>query len=184
MTKSNSKEQIAKLRYLRIAPRKVRLVTNVVKKLSINEAEARLLTSPKRVAEPILKLLRSAIANAKNNKQMEINHLFIKEIKVDQGPVIKRLMPRARGQAGMIQKKESHITLILAESNKLKAPRFNIIKPERIKKTEFEKIKKQKETDIKKEKPKETLKVETKKTEIKSQKGQGFIKRMFRRKSI
>ncbi|MEE8131786.1 MAG: 50S ribosomal protein L22 [Candidatus Paceibacterota bacterium] len=171
------KQQTAKLNYLKIAPRKVRLIANAVKKLPINEAEARLLTSPKRVAEPILKLLRSAIANAKNNQQMEVNRLFIKEIKVDQGPMLKRWMPRARGQANMIQKKGSHITIILAESDKLKAPRFNIVKPERIKKSELEKIKKQKA--IEKEKPKETLKAE-----VKSQKGPGFIKRMFRRKSI
>ncbi|MEK7555229.1 MAG: 50S ribosomal protein L22 [Patescibacteria group bacterium] len=171
------KTQIAKLNYLRMAPRKARLVANTIKKLSINEAEALLLASPRKAAEPILKLLRSAIANAKNNKQMEISRLFVKEIKVDKGAMLKRLMPRARGQAGAIQKKGSHITLILEESDKLKAPRFNIVKPERIKKSEFKKIKEQKEAE--REKSKEALRIETK-----SSKGPGFMKRMFRRKSI
>ncbi len=176
------KTQIAKLKYLKIAPRKVRLVANTIKKLSINEAEARLLTSPQKSAEPILKLLYSAIANAKNNVQMKAGHLFVKEIKVDQGPVLKRFMPRARGRASMIQKKSSHITIILAESDKLKSPRFNIVKPKRIKKSEFEKIRKQKEAG--KEKPKETPRVEAEKTETKPSKAHGFIKKMFRRKSI
>lgn len=176
------KQQTAKLNYIKIAPRKVRVIANAVKKLPISEAEALLLTNSKKAAEPILKLLRSAIANAKNNQQMEVNRLFIKEIKVDQGPILKRWMPRARGQAGMIQKKGSHITLVLEESDKLKTPRFNIIKPERIKKSEFEKIRKQKEAE--KEKPKEALRAEAKKAETKHKKGPGFIKKMFRRKSI
>lgn len=170
-------QQIAKLNYLRMAPRKTRLVADTVKKLPVNEAEALLLASPRKSAEPILKLLRSAIANAKNNKQMEVSRLFVKEIRVDKGQMLKRLMPRARGQGAAIQKKGSHVTLILEESDKLKTSRFNIIKPERIKKSEFRKMKEHKEAE--KEKSKEALRAE-----IKSSKGPGFMKRMFRRKSI
>lgn len=168
------KQQTAKLNHLRIAPRKARLVANTIKRLSVNEAESLLLMSPQRAAEPLLKVLRSAIANAKNNQQIDPNRLFVKEIRVDQGPMLKRQMPRARGQANMLQKKSSHITLVLAESDKLKPLRFKIIKPARIKKSEIEKIRKEKE-EKSKEKPR---------TEVKLSKGPGFIKRMFRRKSI
>lgn len=78
------KTQTAKLNYLRIAPRKVRLVATVIKGMSVNEAEAQLLVNPKRASEAVLKLLRSAVANAKN-KQMETEKLIVKEIKVDEG---------------------------------------------------------------------------------------------------
>ena len=80
------KTQTAKLNYLKIAPRKTRLVANVLKGLSVNEAEAQLLMSPKRASGPLIKLLRSAIANAKN-RQLNPERLFIKEIRVDQGPM-------------------------------------------------------------------------------------------------
>ncbi len=168
------KTQTAKLNYLKIAPRKTRLVANVLKGLSVNEAEAQLLISPKRAAEPLIKLLRSAVANAKN-KQLNPEHLFVKEIRVDQGPMTKRFIPRAMGRATMIQKKSSHITLILAESAKLKAPRFKIVKPEKVKK---EKIK-TKEIKAEIEKPKLSEKETAKPAEK-----PGFVKKIFRRKSI
>ena len=123
--------QTAKLNYLRISPRKVRLVANMLRGLYVNEAEAQLLISPQKSIGPILKLLRSAVSNGKQ-KQLNPENLFIKEIRVDNGPMLKRFMPRAQGRATMIQKKTSHITLILAESEKPKAMRFKIIKPERI----------------------------------------------------
>jgi len=170
------KEQIAKLRYLRIAPRKVRLVANSIKGLSVNEAEAQLLISPKRASEAILKLLRSAVANAKNN-QLDSNRLFIKEIRVDQGPMLKRYLARAMGRASAVQKKSSHITLVLAESEKLKMLRFKIIKPDKVSKKKAEKIKK----EMKFEKPKvpETEKEKTKPAEKPS-----VIRRIFKRKAV
>ncbi len=171
------KEQKAQLRYLHIAPRKVQLVANAIKGLSVNEAEAQLLMSPRRPAQALLGLLRSAAANAKNNKQLNPESLFVKEIRVDKGPMLKRFMPRAMGRANLIQKKSSHIILVLAESEKLKAPRFKITKPEKIKKHVAEKMKK--ERTEQKEKTREEKIKETKQT-----KGPGFIKRMFRRKSI
>ncbi len=177
------KQQIVKLNYLRIAPRKVRLVADAIRKLSANEAEALLFMMPKKAGHPVLKLLRSAITGAKHNQQIEPERLFVKEIKVDQAPILKRIMPRARGQAGMIHKKGSHITLVLEESDKLKPPRFNIVKPERIKKSEMAKLKKE-QKDIKEEKPKEALRPDTKKIEARPKKSGGIIKKMFRRKSI
>lgn len=165
------KEQIAKLRYLHIAPRKTRLMASMLKGLSVNEAEAQLLINSKRASGPLIKLIQSAVANAKQNQKLNSDNLFIKEIRVDQGPMLKRHMPRAMGRATPLQKKSSHITLILAESEKLKTPRFKIVKPEK-------KIKKEKHKKIKAEKPK--IQEKEKGTAEKS----GFMKKMFRRKSI
>lgn len=108
-------EAKAHLRYLRIAPRKVRLVADHIRGKNLKEAERQLNFLSKKSALPILKLLLSAKANAKNNLKMNDENLYIKEIRVDQGPVFKRYMPRAQGRASMIRKKTSHITLILAE---------------------------------------------------------------------
>lgn len=168
------KIQTAKLSYLRMAPRKVRLVASMIKGLSINEAEAQLMLNSKKASEPILKLLRSATANAKN-KGIEANNFVIKDIRVDGGPMLKRFMPRAQGRAAMIQKKSAHITLVIAESEKAKEPRFHIKKEEKISKHKAEKIAK--------EKNKETQQAEK---EIKSLSGgqDGVVKKMFRRKAI
>ena len=99
------KTQTAQLNHLHMAPRKVRLVAHFIKGLSVNEAEAQLLNNSKRASVPILKLLRSAIANAKNTKQLSADNLIIKEITVNQGPMLKRWMPRAQGRATMIPAK-------------------------------------------------------------------------------
>lgn len=171
------KTQTAKLNYLKIAPRKARLVADSIRGLSINEAEAQLSISPKRASLPLIKLLRSAVANAKHNQQIDAGRLFVKEIRVDEGPALKRFMPRAMGRATPIHKKSSHIILVLAESEKLKEPRFKIVKPERIKKREMERIRKERMEQKEREQQKEIK--ETRKT-----KGPGFIKKMFRRKSI
>ena len=85
----------AKLNYLRIAPRKVRSVADLIRGMSVNDAEAQLLMVRRRPAQPLLKLLRSAVANAKN-KQVNPDHLFIAEIRVDQGPMLKRIMAARR----------------------------------------------------------------------------------------
>lgn len=111
-------QQTAQLNYLRIAPRKVRSVADLIRGMSVNEAEAQLLMVSRRSAKPLLKLLHSAVANAKN-KQINADHLFISEIRVDQGPMLKRMLPRARGSASSIQKKMSHVTLTLGVNSKL-----------------------------------------------------------------
>ena len=118
-------QQTAKLNYLRIAPRKVRSVADLIRGMSVNEAEAQLLMVRRRPAQPLLKLLRSAVANAKN-KQLNPDHLFIAEIRVDQGPMLKRMLPRARGSASPIQKKMSQVTLVLGVNEKL-ASKFTIV---------------------------------------------------------
>lgn len=108
-------EVTAKLRYLRIAPRKVRLVADLIRGKNVEEATHILNFVRKRAAKPILKLLNSAIANATHNFQLKKENLYIAKITVDEGPKLKRWRPRARGIAYEIQKKTSHVTLVLAE---------------------------------------------------------------------
>src|ERR1700734_2843668 len=124
-------QQTAKLSYLRIAPRKTRSVADLIRGLSVNDAEAQLLVQRRRPSQALLKLLRSAVANAKNNK-LNADHLFVKEIRVDGGPMLKRYLPRARGSASPIQKKMSHVTLILGTNPKLK-PKYTIVVPKKSK---------------------------------------------------
>jgi large subunit ribosomal protein L22 len=123
--------QTAKLSYLRIAPRKTRSVADLIRGLSVNDAEAQLMVQRRRPAKALLKLLRSAVANAKNNK-LNADHLFVKEIRVDGGPMLKRYLPRARGSASSIQKKMSHVTLTLGVNEKLK-PKYTIVVPKKSK---------------------------------------------------
>ena len=103
------------LNNLRIAPRKVRLIANLIKKTPVLEAEAELKFQSKRAALPILKLLKSGVASAANNFNLAPENLYISNILVDEGPMLKRFRPRAFGRAGAIHKKTSHITLILEE---------------------------------------------------------------------
>lgn len=105
----------AKLNYLRVAPRKVRLVADLVRGRSVFEAEDRLNFVHKKASKPVAKLLNSAVANAEHNFKLKKNNLYISEIKVDQGPTLKRWRARARGAANEIQKKTSHITIVLDE---------------------------------------------------------------------
>jgi len=111
---------IAKLHYLRIAPRKVRLVADLIRGKSVIEAENILNFTFKKPVLPVLKLLKSAIANAENNFNLKKESLYISKILVDEGPRLKRLFPRARGRANIIQKKTSHITIVLEEMSKSK----------------------------------------------------------------
>ncbi|MBI5079089.1 50S ribosomal protein L22 [Candidatus Wolfebacteria bacterium] len=179
------KTQIAKLNHLKIAPRKVRLVASSLRGLSVSEAEAQLLLTPKKSGLPILKLLRSAVSNAKNTKQLNPEKLFIKEIRVDQGPVLKRFSPRAMGRATTIQKKSSHLILTLAESDKLKTPRFKIVSSKKVFKSK--KTEKAAQTSGTSEKETEKIRTEKSKLETKETKKaakHGFMKKFFRRKSV
>lgn len=168
---NNPIKQTAKLNYLRVAPRKVRLVADLLKGLSVNEAEAQLLYERKRPAGFLLKLLRSALAGAKE-KKMNIDSLYIESIRVDQGPMLKRYLPRARGSASPIQKKMSHVTLVLAEKDMGKPPRFKIVVKKKVKLPPGEVPK-----DKKRVEPEEDIK------KAASPKKPGFFKRMFSRKS-
>lgn len=126
----------AKLRHLRISPRKVRLVTDLIKGLDVKKAQKQLEFSPKGVATPILKLLNSAIANARHNANLDENNLYISSILVDPGPTLKRWMPRAMGRATSIMKRTSHITISLEE----RIPSIN--KKDKIKKEEKKEMQK------------------------------------------
>jgi len=110
-----AKQAKAQLRYVRIAPRKVRLVVDLIRGKRVGDAIAILRHTP-RAASPILeKLLNSAIANAEHNYQMDVNKLVISEAYVNEGPTMKRYQPRARGSAFPILKRTSHITLVVTE---------------------------------------------------------------------
>lgn len=113
----------ARLNYLRVAPRKVRLVANAVRGKSVPEAERALRFLTRRAAGPLEKLLRSAVANARANYRIASPHsLTISAIRVDGGPVLKRRRPRARGLAFPIRKRTSHVELVLETTEKLRAP--------------------------------------------------------------
>nr|PZM92765.1 MAG: 50S ribosomal protein L22 [Pseudomonadota bacterium] len=106
----------ARLRFLRMSPRKVRLVCDVVRGKQVEEALATLRFTPKAAALPISKLIRSAIANAEQKKEnLDIDRLFVKTIRVDEGPTLKRWRPRAQGRATRINKRTSHIVVELGE---------------------------------------------------------------------
>ena len=113
----------ASLHNYRISPRKVRVAANLVRGKLVDEAILILSNTSKKATDPLVVLINSAIANAKNNFQIERDTLFIKELRVDGGQVLKRSMPRSRGMANRILKRTSHISLVLApkvEENKSK----------------------------------------------------------------
>jgi len=105
----------ARLRFARLAPRKARLVADLIRGKGSEEAINILSFTKKAASRVILKLLKSAIANAQQKKTIDLDRLYIKRITVDQGPTWKRYIPRALGRATMIRKRTSHITIILAE---------------------------------------------------------------------
>jgi large subunit ribosomal protein L22 len=104
----------ASLKNYRQSPRKMRGVANLVRGKSVAEAANMLAFLPKKATGPIGALLQSAVANAKNNFNIESAGLFIKELRIDAGIVLKRSMPRARGSASRIHKRTSHVLLTLA----------------------------------------------------------------------
>jgi large subunit ribosomal protein L22 len=172
---------IAKLRYLNIAPRKVRLVVDLIRGKSVEQAQTILKFTVKKATRPLLSLLKSAVANAKNNFQLDSSNLYIAKIMVDEGPKLKRFMPRARGQAYEIQKKTSHITLVLDEIEKKKKKKIKKTQKAEILK-EVEKIKK---TEKPKFKPKEGFaRPRAEKGINKFDSASAKIRRIFRRKSF
>ncbi len=109
----------AKLNNLKISARKVRLAADLIRKKPVIEAEAILRFTPKKASLPLLKLLRSAVANAKTQSNIEMQDLIIKTLLVNEGPMQERVFPRSRGRADKIQKKTSHITLVLENAKSL-----------------------------------------------------------------
>lgn len=108
-------EARAYLRYVRIAPRKVQIVLDLIRNQPVDKAMAILKYTPKAACEPLAKLLKSAIANAENNHSMNKDDLYVSECFVCPGPTLKRIRPRARGRAFRVFKRTSHITLVLKE---------------------------------------------------------------------
>ena len=109
-------EILAKARMIRTSPTKVRLVGDMIKHKTVNDAMAILLFTPRKGAFILKKLLDTAIANARQKKYVDVDNLYVKNVVVDGGPVMKRFMPRAMGRATRIKKRTSHITLVLDES--------------------------------------------------------------------
>ena len=110
-------ESKAVAKYVRIAPRKVRVVMDLIRGKNVAEAFAILKFTPKAGAEVVEKVLRSAVANAENNFDMDVDKLYVKTAFADQGPTRKRIHPRSRGQAFKILKRTSHVTIVVDEKN-------------------------------------------------------------------
>ena len=108
-------ESKAYLNYVRIAPRKVSVVLDLIRNKPADLAMAILQHTPKAACEPLQKLLKSAMANAENNHNMDVSKLYVASCSVSQGPTLKRIRPRSHGRAYRINKKTSHITLVLKE---------------------------------------------------------------------
>ncbi len=105
----------AKARYIRQSPYKVRRVLDLVRGLPVEEAATVLKLTNRRAADPIAKVLKSAVANAEHNFALDGEYLFVAEAFADEGPTLKRWRPRARGRATRINKRTSHITIVVAE---------------------------------------------------------------------
>jgi len=166
----------AKLKYLRIAPRKLRLVADLIRGKDVFKARAELNFLTKRGANPFLKLLESAVANASNNFKLDEKDLYLAKVLVDEGPKLKRWRPRARGQAFPIQKKTSHLLIVLEQKKGVS------VKKEKKEQIKTELIKKEIKAGVpaaKTDKPK--MKPETDKLKPKQVTG---LKRVFRRKAF
>ena len=111
-------EAKAAVRFVKMSPRKVRIVANMVRGKNVDEAIAILKLLPKKSAKIIEKLVNSAAANAddKSKGKADVDALFVKSIQVDNGPIVKRWMPRAMGRANRVNKRTSHITVVVAEA--------------------------------------------------------------------
>ena len=102
-------------KYVRMSPTKVGVVLNLIRGKDVNEAFAILKYTPRDAAEVIYKVLKSAVANAENNFDMNPDNLYVATAFVDQGPTLKRIHPRSRGQAFKILKRTSHVTIVVKE---------------------------------------------------------------------
>jgi len=105
----------ATAKFVRISPRKVRVVVDLIRGKKIQEALAILRYTPKRASEAITKVLKSAAANAEHNQQANQDELFVAAAYVDQGPTLKRFQARAMGRADVLRKRTSHITVVVGD---------------------------------------------------------------------
>ncbi|MCR1898663.1 50S ribosomal protein L22 [Irregularibacter muris] len=102
-------------KHIRISPRKVKIVIDLIRGKNLGEALNILSLTPKAASEPVAKLLRSAAANAENNYDMNVDSLYVAEIQANQGPTLKRFRARAQGRGTQILKRTSHISVVLKE---------------------------------------------------------------------
>lgn len=102
-------------RYIRTSPRKLRLVVDMIRGKSVNDARVILYFTNKRAAHTVAKVLESAIANAENNEELDAESLVVHRVWVDEGPTMKRWTPRARGRASQICKRSSHVTVVVKQ---------------------------------------------------------------------
>ncbi|NTW27580.1 MAG: 50S ribosomal protein L22 [Candidatus Moranbacteria bacterium] len=184
---------IASLNNLRTSPRKVRLVTNSVVGMNSQAALVQLKHLVKKTSEPLEKLLNSALANAENNFGLDKDNMFISSILVGEGAKLKRWLPRAQGRATLLLKRTSHIKLELEErvEGKNKKTKQELDKQKADNEAARTKAMKEAVAEIEKEEKGEEVvsdKAVVKKTVVKketAQKGQdnGFLKKVFQRKS-
>ncbi len=114
-------ETTASLKNVRLSPRKIRLITDLIKGMNVAEAVIQLQFSRKHAARTVLKLLRSALANAKHNHDLKPESLMIKNAFVDGGAILYRWMPRAMGRATPLRKRTAHVTIILSGEGEVRA---------------------------------------------------------------
>lgn len=115
-----TKQAKAIAKFIRISPRKARQVIDLIRGKDVAEAFAILRFTPHKATESVNKVLKSAVANAEHNFEMNADQLFVKEAYIDPGPTLKRIMPRARGSADVIKKRSSHITVVVSEKEGVK----------------------------------------------------------------
>lgn len=108
-------EARAEMKYARIAPRKVKIVCDLIRGKDVKTATAILNNTPKAASALLLKVMKSAAANAENNHGMDPEKLYVSQTYVNPGPILKRMQPRAHGRAYRIQKRTSHITVVVSE---------------------------------------------------------------------
>jgi large subunit ribosomal protein L22 len=142
-------------RYIRMTPRKVRLVTGMLRGLKIDAARTQLAFLPKAASLPVLKVLNSAAANAVNNFKLDESTLIIKTATADQGPSLKRWRARAMGRAAPILKRTSHITIVLTDgkavvAKEAKKDAAKVVAPAEVKVEEKKVVKTAKKTTVKK----------------------------------
>ncbi|SHE81229.1 large subunit ribosomal protein L22 [Desulforamulus putei DSM 12395] len=108
-------EARAVAKFIRVSPRKARMVVDLIRGKKLNEALAILRYTPNKAAAAVTKVVKSAAANAEHNYDMDKDELVISKIYVDQGPSLKRVMPRAMGRADIIKRRTSHITVVVSD---------------------------------------------------------------------
>lgn len=170
----------AEANYLRIAPRKVRLVAGLISGLSANRALTELRFLPKRASLPMEKLLKSAIANAKHNFNLEEKNLRVKQVIVNAGPVLKRTDPRAFGRAALIRHRLSHVMLTLDEvvPSTRKSPKSKAAAAPEVRQAALEELR-----DIEKAEGEVSEKRSGREKE-RAKTDKGFRARIFNRKSV